>query len=128
MGFDVTLSRILARGDGYAVVPFGFQINGVTTPDNLIGGTLSAAARTAAGKFTCTLDSQLGKPVACYGIVANASVVADATNLYTRADWSNLTTNGTFVVRTMAAGTETDPADNTLIAGFILVKLTDRAI
>jgi hypothetical protein len=109
--------------EGLLILPFGFTINGTSNPDGLIGDTLKSVVRSEAGEFLCTLRDV---PPACFYGTADPSNVPDDVDLYGKVDWSSVVSAGTFVVRTMTGAVETDPADNTLIGGFLLVKSTTR--
>lgn len=108
--------------EGFVLMPFGFTINGTTHPDG-IKGCLTAVTRAEAGEFSCTAD---GEPVDCYGGFAQVSNTADDVDMYATVDFSTVDTTGTFVVRTMTGATQTDPTDNLLVGGFLLVKKTNR--
>jgi hypothetical protein len=101
--------------EGVVMIPFGFTINGTTTPDGLKGDSLSTVARSEAGEFLCTLT---GEPVDCFGGFAQVSNTSDDVDMYC--------TVGTFVVRTMTGATQTDPTDNLLVGGVLFVKKTSR--
>jgi hypothetical protein len=109
--------------EGMEIIPFGFTINGTTTPDGLIGDALVSVARSEAGEFLCTLRDRV--PGCFYGH-ADVSTTADDVDIYGKVDWSAVVSAGTFVVRTMTAATQTDPTDNLLVGGFLLVKKTTR--
>lgn len=110
--------------EGVVLVPFGFTINGTSNPDGLIGDSLVSVSRSEAGEFLCTLRDE---PARCFGGDAWISTTADDTDLEGRIDWSSVTTDGTFTVRFMTGATQTDPSDNLLAGGFLLVKKTTRA-
>ncbi len=109
--------------EGVVLVPFGFTINGTSDPDGLIGDSLVSCVRSEAGEFLCTLRDE---PAVCFYGDAGASNTADDVDIYGKVDWSTVTTNGTFTVRTMTGATQTDPTDNTKIGGFLYVKKTTR--
>lgn len=109
--------------EGVVIVPFGFQINGTSNPDNLTGA-ITAVTRNEAGEFLCTLE---GEPVSCFYGHADVSSTADDVDIYGKVDWSTVATTGQFVVRFMTGATETDPTDDLFAGGFLLVKKTDRA-
>lgn len=123
------LNRLLALleilGEGFAVIPFGFTINGTTTPDGLIGGSLDSVAYSEAGEFLCTLKDNT-VPYVCYCGFAAVSNTADDVDMTTTLDWSTVASAGTFVVRTMTGAVQTDPTDNLLVGGFLLVKKNSR--
>lgn len=124
MGLNRILQLLEILGDGFVVIPFGFTINGTTTPDGLLG-PLASVAYSEAGEFLCTLADN-STPYSCIYGCAQPSTTADDTDLDGKVDWSTVASAGTFVVRTMAGGTQTDPADNTLVGGFLLCRKTDR--
>lgn len=109
--------------EGLVVLPFGFTINGTSDPDGLIGDTLASVTRSEAGEFLCTLRD---RPPMCFFGDASCSVTADDTDLEGRLDWSTVVSDGTFTVRFMDDTTQTDPSDNLLVGGFLLVKKTTR--
>jgi hypothetical protein len=109
--------------EGVVLVPFGFTINGTSDPDGLKGDALSTVARSEAGEFLCTL---VGEPVDCFFGTAQVSNTADDVDMYCTVDFSTVDSAGTFVVRTMTGSTQTDPTDNLLVGGYLLVKKTDR--
>lgn len=124
-GLNRLLSQLEILGDGFAVVPFGFTINGTTTPDGLIGGTLASVARSEAGEFLCTLKDNT-VPYVCYAGFAAVCNTADDVDMYALVDWSTVASAGTFVVRAMTGSTQTDPTDDLLVGGFLLVKKNSR--
>ncbi len=109
--------------EGVVLIPFGFTINGTSDPDGLIGDCLASATRSEAGEFLCTLRD---RPPMCFGGDAWVSVTADDTDLKGRVDWSTVVSAGTFTVRFEDDTTQTDPSDNLLVGGFLIVKKTDR--
>lgn len=109
--------------EGVVLVPFGFDVNGTSTPDGLIGDELVSVARNEAGEFLCTLRD---RPVSCFYGHADISSTADDVDIYGKVDWSTVASAGTFVVRAQTGATETDPTDNLKIGGFLLVKKTTR--
>jgi hypothetical protein len=112
-----------AKDEELVLVPFGFTINGTSDPDGLIGDELVSVTRPEAGEFLCTLKD---KPARCFFGHAECSVTADDVDLSGRVDWSAVATDGTFTVRLLDDTTQTDPADNLLVGGFLLVKKTLR--
>lgn len=117
------LHLVESPDEGVEIVPFGFTINGTSDPDGLIGDTLASVTRSEAGEFLCTLRDQY--PYCFYGH-ADVSSTADDVDIYGKVDWSSVVSAGTFVVRCMTATTQTDPSDNLLVGGFLLVKKTTR--
>lgn len=123
-GLNRVLSSLESLGEGFVVIPFGFTINGTTTPDALLG-PLASVAYSEAGEFLCTLqDSSV--PAECYVGFASVSNTADDVDMYAIVDWSTVVSAGTFVVRTMTGSTQTDPTDNLLVGGFLLTRKTTR--
>lgn len=118
------LYEAMVADEGLIPMPFGFTINGTTTPDGLIGDELISVAYSEAGEFLCTLRD---KPAVCFCGIASVSNTADDVDIYAKVDWSSVTTDGTFTVRTMTGSTQTDPTDNTLVGGVLFVKTTTRA-
>lgn len=118
------LHGVQSPDEGMEVVPFGFTINGTTTPDGLIGDTLVSVARSEAGEFLCTCRDRYA---VCFFGDVDVSSTADDVDIYGKVDWSSVVSAGTFVVRTMTGATQTDPTDNLLVGGFLLVKKTTRA-
>jgi hypothetical protein len=114
---------IQSPDEGLCILPFGFTINGTSDPDGLVGDTLASVTRSEAGEFLCTLRDR--PPVCIYGH-ADVSVTADDVDIYGKVDWSTVVSAGTFVVRTMTAATQTDPTDDLVVGGFLLVKKTTR--
>lgn len=120
------LSRLFPMGapdEGLAIIPFGFRANGTSDPDDLIGDALASVERSEAGEFLCTLRD---KPAACFYGTAQVSETSDDVDQLGRVDWSTVAEDGQFTVRNQVATTETDPTDNRLIGGFLLVKKTTR--
>lgn len=109
--------------EGLVLVPFGFTINGTSDPDGIIGDEVDTVARSEAGEFLVTLKRTA--PVCFFGD-AGVSNTADDVDIYAKVDWSTVASAGTFVVRTMTGATQTDPTDNTLVGGFLLVRKTTR--
>lgn len=109
--------------EGVEIIPFGFTINGTSDPDGLVGDALASVARSEAGEFLCTLRDNVAR---CFYGHADVSTTADDVDIYGKVDWSSVVSAGTFVVRLMTATTETDPSDNLLVGGFLLVKKTTR--
>jgi|KBSSwiStaDraftv2_1062776.scaffolds.fasta_scaffold309894_3 hypothetical protein len=122
-GLCKTLRGVNAHDDGIVLVPFGFVINGTSDPDGVIGDLFRTVVRTAAGKFTCTLKA---RPARCFSGHAEVSSTADSTDITGKVDWSSVKSAGTFVVRTMTGSVQTDPADNTIVGGFLVVARTSR--
>ena len=121
--------RRLSRGfevwspdEGVEIIPFSFVINGTSQPDGLAGDSLETMTRNSAGNFTGQLRD---KPAVCFGGFASISSTT-AVDIYGKVDWSSVATNGSFTVRCMTGAVETDPADNVLVSGFLLVKKTTR--
>jgi hypothetical protein len=125
MSLDRILRKVEVADEGVVEIPFGFQINGTSNPDNLVGDLLLSVVRSAAGKFTCTLAPN-NKPFSCFYGHAEVSSTADGVDLVGKLDWSSVATNGTFVVRTLTGTVQTDPADNTFVGGSLRVKKVDR--
>lgn len=117
------LHLVESSDEGIVLLPFGFTINGTSDPDGAKGDSLASVVRSEAGEFLCTLT---GEPVDCFGGWAQVSNTADDVDMYCAVDFSAVDTAGTFVVRTMTAAVQTDPTDNLLVAGFLVVKKTDR--
>lgn len=117
------LHPVQTPDEGVEVIPFGFTINGTTHPDGLIGDALASVERSEAGEFLCTLRDRV--PYCFFGD-ASCSVTADDVDLEGRVDWSAVVSDGTFVVRFMDDTSQTDPSDNLLVGGFLLVKKTTR--
>jgi len=126
MGLDRKLGGVETSDEGVVLVPFGFTINGTSDPDGLKGNLLSTVARSEAGEFLCTLGAN-SKPYFCFYGEAGVSVTADDTDVTGLVDWSTVASAGTFVVRTMTGAVQTDPTDDLLVGGFLLMKKTDRA-
>ena len=123
-GLNRLLKLLEILGDDFAILPFGFTINGVTTPDGLLG-PIDTAVRDEAGEFTLTLKDDT-VPYACWAGFAAVSNTADDVDMHCTIDWTTVASAGTFVVRTMTGSTQTDPTDNLLVGGFLLVKKTSR--
>jgi hypothetical protein len=124
---DRKLSLLEVVDEGVVVVPFGFTINGTTTPDGLKGDLLASVAYSEAGEFLCTLASGYAPYSVFYG-AASVSNTSDDVDMYAIVDWSTTASDRTFTVRTMTGATQTDPTDNLLVGGFLLCKKTDRAV
>ena len=122
------LNRVLALleilGDGFAVIPFGFTVNGTSDADGL-KGPIASAAYSEAGEYLVTLKDDV-PPKECYVGFASVSNTADDVDMYTIVDWSSVVSAGTFVVRCMTGSTQTTPTDNLLVGGFLLVRKTNR--
>ena len=114
---------VQSHDDGVVIIPFGFTINGVSDPDGLIGDLLATVVRSEAGEFLCTLKSKVAR---AYFGQAGVSETGDDTDITGLVDWSTTKSAGTFVVRTMTGAVQTDPADNRLVGGFLLVSKTTR--
>lgn len=115
-------------GEGWVLVPFGFQINGTSNPDNLQPDNVFASwVRDEAGEFTGTLKSSIGKPK-CLLAVALLSPTADDVDIYARCDWSSVASAGTLKVFCQTGATQTDPTDDTLVGGFLLCKTSGRGL
>ena len=123
-GLNRKLDPLEILGEGFAIIPFGFTINGTSNPDALLG-PIDTAVRDEAGEFTLTLKDD-AVPYACWYGEAGVCVLADDTDVTGLVDWSPVASAGTFVVRTMTGATQTDPTDNYLVGGFLLVKKHDR--
>jgi hypothetical protein len=123
-GLNRVLSPVECLGEAFVVIPFGFTINGTTTPDGL-KGPLTSVAYSEAGEFLCTLMDNC-VPAQCYVGFASVSNTSDDVDMYAIVDWSTVVSAGTFVVRTMTGAVQTDPTDNLLVGGFLLTRKTDR--
>lgn len=122
---DRKLTQVEVPDEGVVDIPFGFTINGTTDPDGLKGDLLLSAVRSEAGEFLCRLAVGAYPYFVFFGS-ANASVVADDTDVKCQVDWSTTAADGIFTVRTMAGATQVDPTDNTLIGGVLKCKKTER--
>lgn len=124
---DRTLQQVDVADEGVVDVPFGFTINGTSSPatTSIVGDLISAVARAAAGRFTVTMATGYF-PYSVIFAHAGASVVANSTDVNCQCDWSTVPTDGILKVKTQAGATEIDPTDGTLIGGFIRCKITDR--
>lgn len=109
--------------EGVVDVPFGFTINGTSDPDGLVGDALVSATRVSAGKIKCQARD---KAAVVFFATALLSVVSGTTDIVSRVDWSSYETDGTFIVYCLTGTTPTDPADNTLVGGFLRTKKTTR--
>lgn len=116
------LFEVETTDEGVVIMPFGFTINGTSDPDGLTG-CVTAAVRDEAGEFSLTLE---GEPVSCFYAHADISTTADDVDIYGKCDWSTVATTGVLKVRFMTGTTQTDPTDNLVAGGFILVKKTNR--
>ncbi len=123
-GLNRKLDRLEVLGEGFAVIPFSFTINGTTHP-TVFAGPISGIVRDEAGEFTLTLKDA-SVPKQCFVGLASVSNTADDVDMYTLVDWSTVVSAGTFVVRCMTATVETDPTTALLVGGFLLVRKTDR--
>lgn len=123
MSFMLRLNNVQAYDEGCVAVPFGCTINGTSDPDGIIGDLIKSVTRNEAGELLFTLKK---KPAVCFFGVATVSVTADDVDIYGRVDWSTVVSDGTFTVRFQTGTTETDPSDNLLVGGFLLVKKTTR--
>lgn len=112
-----------AVGEGVTLIPFGFQVNGTSNPDNLKGDSLQTATRNEAGEWLLTFRDL---PADVFYADAQISSTADDVDIYAKCDWSTTATDGKLVIRAMTGAVETDPTDNLLVGGFILAKKTTR--
>lgn len=104
------------------LVPFAFQINGTSNPDNARGDIISSRAvtRAAAGKFTFTTTQNAYQVISAVG----AHSGGDATDF--TVDVDPFTAMGTVTVRCKTGGTLTDPGDNTWVSGHLVLATTSR--
>jgi hypothetical protein len=123
MGLSKLLAAVLAHDEGLVLIPFGFTINGTTTPDGVVGLDVSTVSREEAGEFNVTL---VDIPAACLFAVAGVSNTADDVDMYARCDWSTVATDGILKVRAQTGATQTDPTDNLLVGGFLVCRKTSR--
>jgi hypothetical protein len=124
-GLNRKLSLLEILGEGFALIPFGFTVNGTSDADGL-KGPIASAVFSEAGEYLVTLlDNSV--PKECYAGFAGVSNTADDVDMYAIVDWSAVVSAGTFVVRCMTGATETTPTDNLLVGGFLLVRKTDRS-
>ncbi len=113
-----------ALDEGLVTLPFAFQINGTSDPNNVKGDCVlsRSVVRTSAGLFTFTLTNLpydfVGGGVTC-GCGATEDIVP---HLIVDA----ALTTGVIQVRCMTTATPTDPADDTWVVGHLIVKKTDR--
>lgn len=123
-GLNRVLSDPQMLGEGFVWIPFGFTINGTSTP-TAVKGPLASVAYSEAGEFLCTLlDNSVPKQM--FVGLASVSNTADDVDMYAIVDWSTVVSAGTFVVRTMTGSTQTDPTSGLLVGGFLLGRKTDR--
>lgn len=120
---DRKLELVQSAEEGVVLIPFGFTINGTSDPDGLLGDEVDTVTRAEAGEFNVTFKH---KAAVCFLADAGLSNTADDVDLYVKCDWSTFTTDGIVKVRAMTGATQTDPTDNTLLGGFLLVRKTSR--
>jgi hypothetical protein len=123
VGLNKKMRPAMAHDEGLVLVPFGFVINGTSDPDGLIGDLLDTVVRSEAGEFLCTLKA---RPAKCFVGIADVSSTVDDVDIYGKVDWSTVESAGTFVVRCMTGAVQTDPTDNLLVGGYLLVSKTTR--
>lgn len=123
VGLNKKLAEVLTTDEGCTLVPFGFTINGTSDPDALKGELLDTVVRNEAGEFLCTLKA---RPAKCFYGHAEISSTADDVDIYGKVDWSTVESAGTFVVRCMTGATQTDPTDNLIVGGVLVVSKTSR--
>lgn len=112
---------------GAVMAPGSFQINGTSSPleaeneGDIISGQVE---RVSAGKFkvTCTEIPKVGLHVAA----GFDRITADNVDIYCQVDDTNLTVDGTFVIKCKTATTNTDPPDDSRIGFCVYGKKTDR--
>lgn len=125
VGLNKTLRRVTAHDDGLVIIPFSFQINGTSDPDNVKGDMISrTVTRSEAGEFVVTLKA---RPAYCFYGQCDVSTTADDVDIFGKVDWSTVESAGTFTVRLMTGAVQTDPTDNLYVGGFLLCKRTSRA-
>jgi len=124
MGFDRRLSDVKATDEAVVIVPFCFTINGTSDPDAVLGDQISGrtVTRTSAGLFTWTMVN-LPYAVIGGGIAMTSGATED---IVPHLDASLATTTGVITVRTMTTTTATDPADNDIVYGHLICRMTDR--
>jgi hypothetical protein len=122
-GLNKRLNKVMAHDEGVTFIPFGFVINGTTHPDGLIGDLLDTIVRNEAGEFLLTFKS---RPARVFFGVAEISSTADDVDITGKVDWSTMKSAGTCVVRTMTGAVQTDPTDNLVVGGFLVVSKTSR--
>ena len=124
MGYDRMLSDVKCVDDGLVLVPFCFTINGTSDPDAVLGDQISGrtVTRTSAGLFTFTLYN------VPYAVVGGAvAMTSGATeDIGVHLDASLGATTGVITVRAMTTTTATDPADNNIVYGHLICRMTDR--
>ncbi len=124
MGFDRKLGLMEVVDEGCVHVPFSFQINGSTHPNNVQGDEIynRLVTRTSAGLFTFTL---VDKPYAVVGggVTCSSGATEDITP---HLDASLATSTGVVTVRTITTTTATDPSDDSWVYGHLVLKKTDR--
>ncbi len=121
---DRKLSLVEAVDEGLVTIPFAFQIDGTSNPNNVQGDEILTrlVTRTSAGLFTFTL---VNKPYSVVG--GGVTCTSGATeDIVPHLDASLATSTGVITVRTMTTTTATDPADDNFVYGHIIVKKTDR--
>ncbi len=122
-GLNKKLHAVMSHEDGVVLIPFGFTINGTTTPDGVIGDLVDSVAYNEAGEFLVTLKCKVAK---CFGGFAEVSSTADDVDITGKVDWALAESAGTFVVRTMTGAVQTNPTDNLLVGGALIVSKTTR--
>jgi hypothetical protein len=122
-GLNKRLNPVEAHDEGVTLIPFSFTINGTSDPDGIVGDLLDTVTRNEAGEFLCTLKR---RPARCYYGHAEISSTADDVDIYGKVDWSTVVSAGTFVVRCMTGATQTDPTDNLVVGGVLVVSKTKR--
>ncbi len=110
--------------EGVVMIPFAFQINATSDPNNVQGDEVSGrvVTRTSAGLFTFTLVDKAYSVIGG-GVTCTSGATED---IVPHLDPTLVPTTGVVTVRTMTAGTPTDPADDNFVYGHLLVKKTDR--
>ena len=124
VGLNKRLNDVKANEDSLVIIPFGFQINGTSAPDNVKGDLIDRTiVRNSAGNFTLTLRARPAKCLSGVAVVSHTSNV----DIVGAVDWTAVETAGTFVVRCLTGTVETDPADNKFVGGHLICKRSSRA-
>ena len=127
------MSKFLTRGPmqmmtpGLKAILIRIAPNGASAPSIAEGEGAASVARTAAGRFTITLNDQWKvRPT----IFATAEMVGNASDIYAQAGVYTAgtgTAGDTVVVRTLTGATETDVAAdaNNMISVLLVYRITD---
>lgn len=100
-----------------------FQINGTSTPDNLVGDFVTSVARSDTGDFLLTFDKTIAQIHYIHATVyEDADIIANVDGI-TAMEGSGA---ATATIHTRTGGSAADPTDDSYVGFVVVGKQTSR--